>query len=225
MLKKLSSGLLSKLAVVYTGLASLALIHLVALLAIAAYAYRSGKIDREKIETIVALIRGEEDGPAEEGTPPDVTLVAEGGAASSAQLITRASEQDAMEQLGRERALADIRNYGILVDRRALKLQKEQEAHQRRVELHQKQLLKRREQELSDTHKKTIETIGSMAPKKARDFLMTTSEADVLAILLALPDRKRRGVLESCRTPAQTMWRDRILSAMLKQPAAGQVRN
>lgn len=221
MLKKLSSGLFSKLAVVYAGLASLALIHLVALLAIAVYAYRSGKIDREKIEMIVALIRGEEVDQAEGDVPPDVAPVAEGGAASSAQLITRASEQEAMEQLGRERALADIRNFGILVDRRALKLLKEQEAHQRRVELHRDQVRKRREQELSDTHKKTIKTIGSMDPKRARDFLMNTSEADVLAILLALPDRKRKGVLESCRTPAQTTWRDRILNAMLKLPAAG----
>ncbi len=126
MLKKLSSGLFSKLGVVYSGLASLALIHLLALLGVGAYAYRSGKIDRQKIETIVALIRGEEVDPAEDGTPPDVAPVAEGGAASSAQLITQASEQEEMEQLGRERALADIRNLSILVDRRALKLQKEQ---------------------------------------------------------------------------------------------------
>ena len=78
---------------------------------------------------------------------------------------------------------------------------------------------KRRENEENAARQETIKTIGSLNPKKARDFLMNSPQADAVKILLILPDRKRKGILEACKTPDQTRWRDQVLSAMLTQPA------
>ncbi len=211
--------LLSKLGPVYSVLALFALIHLVILLGLAGYAYRTGRIDRAKIEKIAAVIRGDEHSEPQATAAEDVAPGPQGSTETSAQMITEALEAEEMKQLKAERARADIRNLSIVMDRRALRLQKEQEAHERKVALYEEQLRKRREQELSGAHKKSIDTIGSMDSKKARDFLMNASDADVVKILLALSDRKRKGILESCKTQEQTAWRDRILNAMLKQPA------
>jgi len=99
-----------------------------------------------------------------------------------------------------------------------LKLQREQEAHDRSVTRQNEQVNKQRENEENASRQATIKTIGGLAPKKARDFLANLPQADAVKILLTLPDRKRKGILEACKTPEQTRWRDKVLSAMLTQP-------
>ena len=219
MLAKAQTWLLRRLAPAYSMLALFALIHVLVLVCIAGYAYYTGRIDREKIDEIVAVIRGDKPDTQAAGFSDESAAVPESSTETSAQMITDSTTKEDMEQLERERARADVLNFGIMVDRRALKLQREQESHKRAVALHEEQMRKRRQQELSDSHKKTIVTIGTLDPKRARDFLMSTSDADVLTVLLSLPDRKRKSILESCKTQDQTRWRDRVLSAMLKLPA------
>ena len=204
----------------YSGLALFALIHFLILLSIAGYAYQTGRIDRAKIAQISAIIRGDQpEEPQVVADGPDGTPEADGQAESSEDLIEQAMKRDEMERLQRERALADIRNESLLVDRRRLKLQRDQEAHKQRVARQNEQVNKRRESEENAARQATIKTIGSMAPKRAREFLMNLPEADAVKILLTLPDRKRKGILEACKTPEQTRWRDKVLSAMLTQPA------
>ncbi|MCH8851988.1 MAG: hypothetical protein IID41_04980 [Planctomycetes bacterium] len=208
------------LGTAYSGLALFALIHLLILLGVVGYAYQTGRIDRTKIEQISAIIRGDPpDGSEAVPEGPDVTPEVDGQAESSEDLIEQAMKQDEMERLQRERALADIRNLDLLLDRRMAKLQRDQEAHEQRVARQNEQVNKRRENEKNAARQETIKTIGSMAPKRARDFLMNLSEADAVKILLTLPGRKRKGILEACKTPEQTRWRDKVLSAMLTQPA------
>ena len=206
----------------YAGLAMFALIHLVMLVGVGLYAYLSGRIDVGKIEKIAGVLRDEqvdeevEAGPSEEGT----TLVLAGSAENSAKLIEETVAGEEMDQMRRERGFAELRNLSIMIDRRRLKLQKDQEAHQQQVARYEKQVKKREEQKLSSTHKKTIDTIGSLDSKRARDFLMKTGRVDAVNVLMALPDRKRQRILGACRSAKETAWRDQILEAMLKQPLA-----
>ena len=220
MLKRITKRLFAGLGTAYSALALFALIHLLILLGIAGYAYQTGRIDRAKIEQISAIIRGDQpEGSEALADVADVTPEADGQAESSEDLIEQAMKRDEMERLQRERALADIRNLNLLVDRRMVKLQRDQEAHNQRVTLQNEQVNERRESEENTARQKTIATIGGLDPKKARDFLMNLPEADAVKILLILPDRKGKGILEACKTPDQTRWRDKILSAMLTQPA------
>ncbi len=215
-INRLSAGL----GTAYSGLALFALIHLLILLGMAGYAYQTGRIDRVKIEQISAIIRGDQpETPEAVGDGPEVTPEADGQAESSEDLIEQAMKREEIERLQSERVLADIRNLNLLVDRRMVKLQRDQEAHDQRVTRQNEQMNKRRENEENAARQETIKTIGSMAPKRARDFLMNLSEADAVKILLTLPGRKRKGILEACKTPEQTRWRDKVLSAMLTQPA------
>ncbi len=204
----------------YAALAMFALIHLAMLGGIGLYAYLTGRIDKDKIEKIASVIRGDESeeaaesGPSVEGTRPVLT----GSAESSARLIQDAVAGEEMDQLRRERGFAELRNLSIMIDRRRLKLQKDQEAHEQQVARYEKQVKKREEQELSSAHKQTIKTIGGLDSKRARDFLMGTGAADAVSVLLALPDRKRQRILGACRSAEETAWRDQMLEAMLKQP-------
>lgn len=220
MLKRITKKLSSGLGTAYSGLALFALIHLVILLGVAGYAYLTGRIDRTQIEQISAIIRGDLPDATEavvEGA--DVTSEADGHAESSEDLIEQAMKREEMERLQRERALADIRNESLLVDRRMLKLQKDQEAYAQRVTRQNEQMNKRRESEENAARRDTIKTIGALDPKKARDFLMNLPQADAVKILLTLPERKRKGILEACKAAKQTQWRDKVLTAMLTQPA------
>ena len=219
MLKRITSRLFAGLGTAYSALALFALIHLLILLGIVGYAYQTGRIDRAKIEQISAIIRGDPpEGSEAVADGSDVTPEADGQAESSEDLIEQAMKRDEMERLQRERALADLRNLNLLVGRRMLKLQRDQEAHEQRVTRQNEQVNKRRENEENAARQKTIATIGGLDAKKARDFLMNSAEADAVKILLTLPDRKRKGILEACKTPEQTRWRDKVLSAMLTQP-------
>ena len=220
MLKRIMKRLFGGLGTAYSALALFALIHLLILLCIAGYAYSTGRIDRAKIEQILAIIRGDtEEGSEALADGVDVTPEADGPAESSEDLIEQAMKRDEMERLQRERALADLRNLDLLLNRRMLKLQRDQEAHDQRVTRQNEQVNKRRENEENAARQATIKTIGGLDPKKARDFLANLPEADAVKILLMLPDRKRKGILEACKTPDQTRWRDKALSAMLTQPA------
>ncbi len=220
MLNRITGRLFAGLGTAYSGLALFALIHLLILLGIAGYAYQTGRIDRAKIEQISAIIRGDPPEGAEGvADGADVTPEADGQAESSEDLIEQAMKRDEIERLQRERALADLRNLNLLVDRRMVKLQRDQEAHDQRVTRQNEQVNKRRENEENAARQKTIETIGDLDAKKARDFLMNLPEADAVKILLTLPDRKRKGILEACKTPDQTRWRDKVLREMLTQPA------
>ena len=220
MLKRTAKRLFAGLGTAYSGLALFALIHLLILLSIAGYAYATGTIDRAKIEQISAIIRGDQPEPPDAvANGVDVTSEADGQAESSEDLIEQAMKRDEMERLQRDRARADIRNLDLLVLRRMGKLQRDREAHDQRVTRQNEQVKKRRESEENAARQATIKTIGGLDSKKARDFLMNLPEADTVKILLTLPERKRKGILEACKTPNQTRWRDKVLSAMLTQPA------
>ncbi|MCH8879758.1 MAG: hypothetical protein IID34_07735 [Planctomycetes bacterium] len=219
MLKGITKRLSAGLGTAYSALALFALIHLLILLGVVGYAYQTGRIDRAKIEQISAIIRGDQsETPEAVADGADATPEADGQAESSEDLIEQAMKRDEMERLQRERALADLRNLDLLVNRRMLKLQRDQEAHDRSVTRQNEQVNKRRENEENAARQATIKTIGGLAPKKARDFMMNLPQADAVKILLTLPDRKRKGILEACKTPDQTRWRDKVLSAMLTQP-------
>ncbi len=221
MLKRITKKLFAGLGTVYSGLALFALIHLLILLGIGGYAYQTGKIDRAKIERISAIIRGDQpETPEAVADEADASPEVDRQAESSEDLLKEAMKQDEMAGLERERARADIRNLNMLLDRRMAKLQRDREAHDQRVARQNEQANKRRENEENAARQATIKTIGGMAPKMARDFLMNYPEADTVKILLTLPDRKRKGVLEACKTLEQTQWRDRVLNAMLTQPAS-----
>lgn len=220
MLKGFTKRLFAGLGTAYSVLALFALIHLLILLGVVGYAYQSGRIDRAKFEQMSAIIRGDQpETPEVAADGDDTTPEADGPAESSEDLIEQAMKRDEMERLLRERALADIRNLDLLLDRRMLKLQKDQEAHEQRVIRQNEQVNKRRESEENAARQATIKTIGGLDSKKARDFMMNLPQADAVKILLKLPERKRKGILEACKTPEQTRWRDKILSAMLTQPA------
>ena len=222
LLKKIITRISAMGGRLYAALAMFALIHLAMLVGIGLYAYLTGRIDEDKIERIASVLRGDE---AEETLESDPSAdgagtLLTGSAETSAQLIQETVAGEEMDQLRRERAFAELRNLSIMIDRRRLKLQKDQEAHEQQVARYEGQVKKREEQELSSTHKKTIDTIGSLDSKRARDFLMKTSTADAVNVLLALPDRKRQRILGACRSAKETAWRDQMLEAMLKQPLA-----
>lgn len=209
----------SSLGAVYSVLALFALLHFLIGAGLLVYAWASGRLDRAKIEQIAAIVRRQGPAAPTQTASVDTPPAVQAGQVTSAQKITEAIEQDEMQRLRTERAQADLRQFNVLVDRRALKLQKDQEEFEKRITTLQEQSRLRNQQELSAAQTKTIETIGQMDAKKAREFLMTTTDADAIRILLSLPDRKRKAVLESCKTSDQMSWRDRILNAMLKEPA------
>ena len=221
-LKKTIKRITAMGGTLYAALAMFALIHLAMLVGIGLYAYLSGRIDEDKIERIASVLRGDEAEEALESDPSadDAQTVLTGSAETSAKLIEETMAGEEMDQLRRQRGFAELRNLSIMLDRRRLKLQKDQEAHEQQVARYKDQVKKREEQQLSSTRQKTIDTIGSLDSKKARDFLMKTGRVDAVNVLMALPDRKRQRILGACRSAKETAWRDQILEAMLKQPLA-----
>ncbi len=204
---------------VYAVAALLALIHIALLIGVGVFAYTTGRVDRETIEGVAAVLRGKPIGSPPVGVVDAAATGPQASADTSAQMIQDTLEAEEMERFKQQRALADLRQLDMLWNRRALKLQKDQEAFDARVEAYAAQRRKRQEQDLGDAHKKLIATVAQMDPKKSRDFLLNSSDADALRILLELSVRKRKSILESCKSASETEWRDRMLEAMARQPA------
>jgi len=205
----------------YSALALFAFINFTILSGLIGHAYLTGKIDRDKVDQMAAIIHGEESiDQAEEVSQGDAVA---GGPMSStktsASKIREAIQQEDMDRLKRERAQVDLLREQTMQDRGWIKLEQKQKQFEQRKATYAAQQKKKREQELSSSFLEAVASIGGMKPKNALSALMNRTENEAVKLLSKLGERKRNRILDACKNQNQTMWRDRMFDLMLKQRA------
>ncbi|MCG3137973.1 MAG: hypothetical protein HJJLKODD_01829 [Phycisphaerae bacterium] len=206
---------------IYAIIALLAVINLLGLAGLFGLAWSSGRLNKEKVEQMAALLRK---APENEEKPTDAATTEENSdeQSSSASQIDAQLTQEEIGRLKADRALVEIRQQENLLNRRMLELQQDKESFALTKKSWEEQQHKKEEQALSSSFQLVIQNVSSAAPKDALDMLMTMSEADGLKVFSQLDERVRKKILATCRTEVQKTWRERINEQMLKQAAEPQ---
>jgi flagellar motility protein MotE (MotC chaperone) len=203
----------------YYGAATVALVNCLALVGLGVFSWKTGRLDRERIEQVAAVLRNEapvNSVEAEGNIAPD-PVAAE--TQSSGTRISEAIQADEAERLKKDKMLADLQHQQVLIDRQMLRLQQEQERHDRDKSAYESQRRKREDQALSATFTQLVQTIGNMKPRNALNALMRRSDAEAVRVLTELAARKRLGIIDGCKNDDEVLWRDRMFDLMMKSVA------
>lgn len=203
---------------VYNVVAVLAILHLLALLGLAGFLVSSGKLDRERAETIAAVLGGEDYAPVQEEKPttsqPTVTPVL---AEAADQRIVDSTKQDGVKRLVGERLIREAADRKALVDALLLKTTKQMEDLQKQREEFEK--AKKMAQEAAQTSglEKTLELLSKMGEKQARDQLMKMQPAEAVNLLMKMKTRTAAAIFEACRTDTEKAWSVQIMQEIARQ--------
>jgi hypothetical protein len=195
---------------IYHLIAMLALIHLFALCGFVGYLFSTGRLDRERIEQIAVVLRGE----FPKAEPEALTPAAEPPPIRSAEEIARSQERQRFYEM-----LSD-RHQREMEDRRSLILQikmgvdrelEQVEAREKR--LREEQAALRQESEM-EGFEKQLEFFSRTDPKQAKELLMKPpmKDADVVQLFMKMEANRVSKIINACKTQAELVWIRRILN-------------
>ena len=200
----------------YHWLAFLALIGLFALGGFCGFLFASGRLDREKMGHIRAVLRGEL--PGEQLATATQPAVQEAVPVTSAEDIVRSQEKAKFYELLAERHQREIE------DRRRLNLEiqlsvdrKLEDLAEREKRLQGEQAALRQESQL-EGFEKQLDFISRAEPKKAKDLLRggQIKEADVIQLLMKMDPNRVSKIVNACKTQDEVIWIGGILNQIGK---------
>ena len=189
----------------YDAIALFALLNMIALGGLVTYVVGTGAIDRQKLESIAAIVRGEDpvgsgetpsvaEEPAEEAAP---AVPGEGPAAASGidlEIMRREAER-IKEELRQRLALNNSILLRVTTERAAFH-------EEREVALARSRASQRERQE--EGFEKQVAILGAMKPKVAVRHLLGIGDPDEAArILLEMSTRKAKKIVEAAKTGEQ----------------------
>ncbi len=206
----------------YDGVALFALLNLLVFGGLGAYLLWSGVIDGEKVRSIAAVLRGdEEEQQVEPQTEPAEASAERVEAASTEDVIAasqrglevmRREEQRIRAELDQRLALNNSIMLRVMTERQTFK--EEQEAtsdRDRAIEQRQE----------TEGFKKQIEIYEGLAPKVAVEHLLGLADVDQAArLLLEMETRKAKKIIEAAKRPDQ-MESMKIILQRLGEAAPG----
>jgi hypothetical protein len=194
---------------IFTALAIVAIVNVVALGGLAAYARVQHWLTKDRVRRAVAVLKGDEKKPVEPTLTPAATKP-EGIAKNAGP-----SELDeGVVRTEFERREREIQDGWQLLETRQLALVKQRE------ELDEDRGRLAKEQELkalkagNNGAQKELDILGGIKPKQAKELLQQKRDADVVAILKTLEDRKVRKIVGECKTAEERLWIGRILEQL-----------
>lgn len=192
--------MMSGLKKVYGLAALLAILHLLGVGGIVGYLVATGKLTREHVQQMAAVLRGEiaEPQAAEAEEVADVPPPAK-----SADSIDRDQLQEDLHRHQAERREAELAQHQAAAKFALLKATRAREALEREVASFEAQKRNRKKQEESEGFQKDLALLSSLKPKVSIEYLIQKSTADAAKVLLLMDTRKAKRIIEAARTPAQ----------------------
>ena len=196
----------------YNLLALLAIVHLLTLGGGLGYLVATGKLDSVRAAELVEVFR-DIDEPEE--TPSEE--LPETPAASRGQSVESIERQQIEEEITwrsslRHQAELDQRQSAIRLE--MLSLERKREAFER----YRKQIIEqqsaRQDVDQSRGFKKELELFSQMKAKQAPGFLLAKKPEDAAHLLLEMPGRSAKKIVESAKTPEERQALTSILSLM-----------
>lgn len=196
---------------IFTALAVVAIVNMAALSGLAAYARVQQWITRDRVRRAVAVLKGDDKKPAETATSAPADAKPADGLVKK---TTSAELEEGVVRTEFDRRSREIQDGWQLLETRQLALVRDREA----LDEDRTRLTKEREQKAASPGdnglQKEMEILGGIKPKQAKELLRQKRDADVVAVLKLLEDRKVRKIVGECKTAEERLWIGRILEQL-----------
>ena len=194
---------------IFTALAIAAVVNMVALGGVAVYARMQHWLTKDRVRRAVAVLKEDEKKPEQPTTAPA------GKAAESVATKTPAADTDeGVIRTELNRRSREIQDGWQLLETRQLSLLRDREALEADRTRQAKELEEKAQAPGDSGAQKELEILGGIKPKQAKELLQQKRDADVVAILKSLDDRKVRKIVGECKTAEERSWIGRILEQM-----------
>ncbi len=188
----------------YDFIALFALLHVIALVGVAAYLVSTGTIDAEKARNIVKVVRGELPGDElaqDDGAGADVVDAIAASTAASGEGVDASSQTDIeVLRLEAARIQAELDQRLALNNTIMLRVMTERESFQKErdnAKQRQNETIRRKR---GEGFKKQLAILESLSPKIAVEHLMAMGNADEAAgLLLEMDTARAKKIVESAR--------------------------
>lgn len=216
---------------IFTALAVAAMFNLAALAVLAGYAGARHWITKDRVRRALAVLKGEEKTPM----PTPMMAAAPGAKASSSpsgggsiEKLRRSEELDEITRTELDRRAREIQDGWRLLETRQLALVRDREAlEQDKTRLAEAQRAKDEANGGSGLQKE-LEIVSGLKPKQAKALLKAKQDADVVALLKAMEQRKVQKIVGECKSEEDRLWIGRVLEqlhdramAQAEVPSAG----
>jgi alanyl-tRNA synthetase len=192
----------------YGILAVVAIANLVVLAGVAAYAWATGRIDRERIGRIAEVLSGQAAGEPSPATQPATTQPV---VQASQERIRQNEELEEILMRRLERQRREVEDLASLTDAARLKVLQDRETLQQETARWEQRKEAWEKQQHLDGFKRTLAYLEGVDAKVAKSLLQERKDADAARILASMNERKARAVIEECTAPHEREWIGRIL--------------
>lgn len=198
---------------IFTALSVVAMLNLAALAGLAVYARTQQWLTKDRVRRAIAVLKGDEKEPSAKPTTM-MAEIAPPPARSSVEKRRRSEDLDEITRTELDRRRREIQDGWKLLETQQIALVRDREeleqTRARYVE-EQRQLAR---SSGDNSVQKELEIIAGLKPKQAKELLRQKQDADVVALLKAMDDRKVRKIVGECKSEEERQWIGRILEQM-----------
>ena len=203
---------------IFTALAAAAIVNMMALGGVLAYAKVQHWLTRDRMKKAVAALTGEEE--KHDGSMPTSMPAKEAPVAANAGAARSGTVPDEVAATELDRRAREIQDGWKLLETQQLALVRDREEFEETKARLAAEAAARSTGGGDAGMAKEIEIIGGVKPKQAKDLLRQKKEPDVAAILKSLDERKVRKIVGECKTEEDRQWIGRILEQLHDHRAA-----
>lgn len=199
-----------------------ALVNLFSLIGFVGYLFATGRLDKDRINQVAMVLRGEFDEEDSPTTQPSGEQ--ETAPIRSAAEIAQANERSHYGELLSERYLRQVEDRRRLSEDTRIEVDRLLEEIGRREKRVQKQLEAIRQENELTGFQKQLDVFARLDPTQAKDLMMKEmKEADVVHLLMAMDENRVPKIINACRTDEELSWIGRILNQIgqMQESATG----
>lgn len=184
-------------------------VNVIALVGLIVFLFAGGKLNGQRVATILKVIRGEELVAAVPTSQP-TSQPAESGSAQ--QRIARDAAQEELVRRQNERAIKEIADREALLQTLLLNvMSREEELNGRELALavERKKLT---DKKMDRGFKKNLEYLENVKAENAKALLRSWKEPDVVRFFLEMDPDVGKKIIDKCTSPDDRQWIGRILT-------------
>lgn len=205
---------------VFTVLSAVALVNMLALGGVLGYAKSKHWLTKERIRKAFAALQEDEHHEVAPTTMPAMAKAPQHEAPSD-ERMRRMRELDEITRTELDRRTREIQDGWKLLETQQLTLVRDRESLEGAKAALAEMEKKKAEQTGESGLQKEAEIIGGLKAKQAKELLRQKQDADVVALLKGMDDRKVRKIVGECKSEEERHWIGRILE-MIRDGRAAQ---
>ena len=192
----------------------LSAIHVIVLAGFVGVLFASGRINREKLERIVEIIREAEDGEA----VAEVRLETEEEVPkASSERIEADKVAEEIEERRIDRLVRDLENKYVMLEEVKQKIVDDEKNLAQREAQFSQMMKDERERLQNEGFLEAVQIYSDMPPESAKKLFMTIEDRPVMEYLALMDGRARKKIIKKFQTPEELEKVKRVIDALMNE--------